>query len=443
MNILISILYYGGFIISGIFFVLPLVTVGLEIYKKIKEKKDTTKGKKVFIAGSVIVAIIMAVIMYAVTKSYVVVPETVGKIYADAKDILINRDLDFNTEYGKEQYKVLAQEPKSGYVVKRDTIVELTLEETVREPEDTKAPTSTPTDTPKPEPTNTPISSPTTKPMPEHVHVWKTNTTKEATCISTGEKIKKCDCGASEIEIIALTKHDWTDASCTEAKTCKYCEKKEGTPLGHKEEIVNGYAATCTATGLTDGKTCSRCREIIVRQVTIEATEHKYDNDNDAECNDCGSRRAVWHYFEQWDNETYGDWELYNVEEVKDVKTVIVDTYIYRTYYWVDSTGDYRATGPSLLAEKASSYTFNKFLSGKEASEYGGVTTGTDTYITRVSNGKYNIQESQVFYSPQGFVKGSNKGVTIDGITYWEEVIGSEVREETYIRKRYCFRKFY
>lgn len=170
------------------------------------------------------------------------------------------------------------------------------------------------------------------------------------------------------------------------------------------------------------------------------ATGHVYDGDSDAECNNCGEYRAVWHYYEQWDDATFKDWELYNVEYIEDEKEVSVDTYTYRTYYWVDEKGVYRATGLKLIPEE---YTLNKYLSGNEFSEYGGVTDGTDTYITTNSNGKYNILESQVFYSSQGFVKGSNKGCVIDGITYWDEVIGTEEKEETYTRSCYYFRKFY
>ena len=41
--------------------------------------------------------------------------------------------------------------------------------------------------------------------------------------------------------------------------------------------IVPGYAATCTETGLTDGKKCSVCGETTVAQETIAVLEHAYD----------------------------------------------------------------------------------------------------------------------------------------------------------------------
>ena len=48
-----------------------------------------------------------------------------------------------------------------------------------------------------------------------------------------------------------MCQHEWTEATCSAAKTCSKCEKTEGAPLGHV-----WYAATCTAP-----KTCSVCDE--------------------------------------------------------------------------------------------------------------------------------------------------------------------------------------
>lgn len=46
--------------------------------------------------------------------------------------------------------------------------------------------------------------------------------------------------------------HEWVDATCTEAKICTKCDKKEGEPLGH-----SWNEATCT-----EPKTCETCKEI-------------------------------------------------------------------------------------------------------------------------------------------------------------------------------------
>ena len=45
---------------------------------------------------------------------------------------------------------------------------------------------------------------------------------------------------------------------------------------GHTEEIIPGKAATCTEPGLTDGKKCSVCGNVIEAQVEIETLEHNW-----------------------------------------------------------------------------------------------------------------------------------------------------------------------
>ncbi len=48
--------------------------------------------------------------------------------------------------------------------------------------------------------------------------------------------------------------------------------------IGHTEEIIPAVEATCTATGLTEGKKCSACGEILLAQEEIEAHGHKIVN---------------------------------------------------------------------------------------------------------------------------------------------------------------------
>ena len=45
--------------------------------------------------------------------------------------------------------------------------------------------------------------------------------------------------------------------------------------LGHKEVTLKGYVETCTTDGRTDGKECSRCGVTIEEQKTIKALGHK------------------------------------------------------------------------------------------------------------------------------------------------------------------------
>jgi hypothetical protein len=102
---------------------------------------------------------------------------------------------------------------------------------------------------------------------------------------------------------ILRCEHDWIDATCTTPKTCKLCGITEGEALGHIEEVIEGKAATCEETGLTDGVRCSRCGEILVEQQIIPIISHNFvevsrieaDCENDGKitykCSLCGEEK--------------------------------------------------------------------------------------------------------------------------------------------------------
>ena len=84
--------------------------------------------------------------------------------------------------------------------------------------------------------------------------------------------------------------HSWgewtvtTPATCTEegveTRECSVCHETETRPvtaLGHTEEVMPAVPATCTATGLTEGKRCSVCGEILVAQQETPALGHEWD----------------------------------------------------------------------------------------------------------------------------------------------------------------------
>ena len=104
---------------------------------------------------------------------------------------------------------------------------------------------------------------------------------------TAGEKYAKEN--GVEYELLDHTQHtfgEWNTtkaATCTtegtQTRTCEVCGKVETQTikaLGHKEVVDKAVAATCTKTGLTEGKHCSVCNAVIKAQETVPAKGHKY-----------------------------------------------------------------------------------------------------------------------------------------------------------------------
>ena len=138
-----------------------------------------------------------------------------------------------------------------------------------------------------------------------------------ATCTSTGltdgERCSVCDKVLAEQTVIDLKDHTevidksvaptCTQGGLTEGKHCSVCNYVltvqtnlpvvahtydgnsdlscnvcgyERDCLHAVSEIVDGYAATCTTSGLTDGTKCSVCGDILTSQTEVPASGHSY-----------------------------------------------------------------------------------------------------------------------------------------------------------------------
>ena len=113
----------------------------------------------------------------------------------------------------------------------------------------------------------------------------------EATCTEPGKteggRCSVCNEITVAQEVIPALGHSWgewtvtTPASCTatgeETRTCDRCAatgKRELAKTGHREVVDPAVEATCTATGLTEGKHCSVCHAVIVAQEVVPMKEH-------------------------------------------------------------------------------------------------------------------------------------------------------------------------
>lgn len=95
---------------------------------------------------------------------------------------------------------------------------------------------------------------------PNHSHKY-TAVVTAPTCTEQGFTTYTCSCGDTYID-------DYVDST------------------GHTDEIIPGYAATCTQTGLTDGVKCSVCGTITTEQKTIPVVSHNEGN-HDGLCDAC------------------------------------------------------------------------------------------------------------------------------------------------------------
>ena len=125
----------------------------------------------------------------------------------------------------------------------------------------------------------------------EHTYAegtYSESVTTAATCEGTGVKTITCNCGEDSytVEIPALG-HTYeavvTAPTCTAAgyttHTCKngcgssYTDS-ETAALGHTDEVIPAVAPDCVNTGLTEGKKCSVCGEILAAQEEVDALGH-------------------------------------------------------------------------------------------------------------------------------------------------------------------------
>lgn len=173
--------------------------------------------------------------------------------------------------------------------------------------------------------------------------------TKEATCLESGIKEKKCT------KCDVLLKQEIISA------------------LNHKEETMESVKATCESIGLTEGIKCSRCNKIIKAQEEIPALGHNYEI-----VNTIASTKETHGYIEyKCDrcNETYKE-ELplaSDFDETKPISIILSDNNIVIN----NNNGGVLVTNNTIKIVLAGEYT----LSGKLSEGNVLVSTGDDDKV--------------------------------------------------------------
>lgn len=143
-----------------------------------------------------------------------------------------------------------------------------------------------------------------------HTHVgshW--SVTSPASCKQTGTELFLCECGevVDQRELPLLPHTEQTlpakEATCmekglTEGKKCSVCgevlkAQRELAMKNHTPQTVLGHAPSCTESGLSDGSVCYVCTTPLSSQVILPPAGHKFSS---GVCLNCGipTPQSVW-----------------------------------------------------------------------------------------------------------------------------------------------------
>ena len=113
----------------------------------------------------------------------------------------------------------------------------------------------------------------------------------EPTCENSGRIYEGCACGyQNNLETLSALGHDmgeWAtdkEPTCAEEgilkRGCSRCDRVETDKiekLPHTEVVDAAVESSCTETGLTEGKHCAECSEILIAQEVIPVLTHNYE----------------------------------------------------------------------------------------------------------------------------------------------------------------------
>ena len=113
--------------------------------------------------------------------------------------------------------------------------------------------------------------------MHDHVHVYQYTTLKEVSCTENGIVYGICSCGQTIEQTVPAQ--------------------------GHVEVVEAGVVPTCTESGLTDGKHCKTCGEVLAVQEEVDALGYNFTNSN--KCPNCDEMDIECFTFTLLSDDTY------------------------------------------------------------------------------------------------------------------------------------------
>lgn len=243
MNIYLLVLDVIKRLLDAIKSLLDLKKVGKENGAKCKQpeekvmeakagKSNNSKGSKSLIAMLflVVVGCIGVLIFFAsrpavVKEPLVEVPFVEGKLYADAKAILIRHDLQYNT-FQESEDRIVVDQSHVGEHVLKGTEIKLLLATPTPVLVPTLPPKSPDTPTPPSKPLSALPSTPTLPPPHTCKYTDHFTIAKEADCVNDGVKRLYCSCGKSVDEEIYAAGHKYDNDDDAKCNVCDFVRFK-------------------------------------------------------------------------------------------------------------------------------------------------------------------------------------------------------------------------